>query len=430
MPQDREATPLRVVPNAPIEAQVDRVERDALVPELGLRIRDERRSWVVHHKVAGKVAKTTLGAAQTLSVEKARELARAMLRDPGLEPGLSPEITVETFADLFLAECAEQWKPSTRASHRATMQRSILPGLGTYKVVDLTRQTVTGWLGRLPPNAGSRNRALSVLSSLCRHAELRGLRRPGTNPCRRLRRRKSDFQAEYLDRAGFKALGKVLQDLEAEFPDEVRALRFLALTGCRKSEALQLTWRQIDGGRAALQEAKSGPAAIWLGAPAKQLLDGIPRHGEHVFGSGDAPLPAARLDRVWSTVRGRMNRPKLRIHDLRHSFASVGVRMGFDLLVVGGLLGHSDKGSTAGYAHLTSEDLAAFVDQVGSHLKSIVEPVKPSPKRGRRRDTELLEHCEVFLQSSLGLPAFCETHGLNQTAFRRALAAVRKGRPQ
>lgn len=114
----------------------------------------------------------------------------------------------------------------------------------------------------------------------------------------------------------------------------------------------------IDGERAVLPDAKAGPKSLWLARPVRKILSNLPRQSAYVFSDGVRPITSSRIDRVWGKIRTSIGKPKLRIHDLRHSHASVAVSLGYDLLIVGGLLGHADKGATAGYAHLNSAEIA------------------------------------------------------------------------
>jgi integrase len=143
--------------------------------------------------------------------------------------------------------------------------------------------------------AGTKNRTLAVLLGMVRHAELKGLRAPESNPCQNLRRHKPSFEATYLEGDDWRRLGKALTALAKEYPSEIGCLKFLALTGCRRGEALGLTWDMIDSSRAALPDAKSGPLAIWLGRPAKRLLASFPKSNVYVFGTDRDPLGSLKV---------------------------------------------------------------------------------------------------------------------------------------
>ena len=352
---------------------------------------------------------------------RARTLAKDILASQGDQPTISPATSISAFANVFLEDCAGRWKASTKRSHFFNIQRDVLPYFGDMSVGQVTRADVAKWFNEICSTKGARNRSLSVLSSLFVHAEMRGLRSPGSNPCAGMRRHEMTFKAHYLDAEGYAKLGRAFATHAKTHPEEVAMLRFCALTGCRKAEALGLEWAMIDRNRAALPDAKAGPRSIWLGRPARKLLAGIPQIDKFVFRPADDLVFLRSLARVWDRIRADLNRPKLRIHDLRHSFASVAVGKGLDLLVVGGLLGHSDKGSTAGYAHLDSKAVADASLRVGTHLAKVIEG--PSKARRSKRPVKLRgdDIYLDFIRSNQNLSNFCARRGLNLKTFRREI---------
>ncbi len=259
-----------------------------------------------------------------------------------------------------------------------------------------------------------------MLSSLFRHAELVGLRPPGTNPAQGLRRRQSGFKANYLNASGWQRLGAALRQIETTEPIHAAFIRFLCLTGCRRGEAQNLTWSMITGGCAILPDSKSGPRSIWLGRPARALLAKLPHHGEHVFATAKGPLPRSSIDKFWSTLKKAAQLKNLRLHDLRHSFASLAVNSGIELRSIGGLLGHSDINSTEDYAHLDKSAEQDASARVAHKLGNIMtEPqVKPKVKRKNR--------FEQFARSKQSMAEFCDTHGYDKTKFHHELLAWRK----
>ncbi|MXW90376.1 MAG: tyrosine-type recombinase/integrase [Rhodospirillaceae bacterium] len=347
---------------------------DSAAPGLGLRARaNGRKTWIVHRRSGGSVVRRTLGALDALTVEDARHAARALFG--GAEAHGTPAVvpTVRTFAPVFLADCAERWKPATRAAHADGMNRYILPALGGRRVDAVTAKDVRNWFDDLSvTRAGTANRALAVLSSMMKHAEALGLRREDSNPCKGLRRRKTGFEAHYLTDDEFAALGRALDDAEAEWPVAVAVVRFLLYTGARKSEALRLKWDYVHGDRAVLPDSKTGPRTLWLASPARAVLAARPRHDgcPWVF-----PSPCggpATVDKAWDAIRAAAGLPTLRIHDLRHSHAAVAVGGGEGLRVVAGLLGHADIKTTFGYAHLAEDSVFEAANRVSRGLAAML----------------------------------------------------------
>ena len=395
---------------------------DSEVPKLGLRQRGAARTWIVQWRAKGRARKQTLGRADDVPLIEARTLARALLA--GVETGQVPERspTVAAFGARYLADMAQSWKPATQRSSAFDLHKVIAPYLGQTPLDQLTPEDVKAWMKDVPRSPASVNRALAVLSGMMRHAELLGLQLPDSNPCKGLRRRKTSFTATYLTEAQWGRLGAALDHEQAQHPREVACIRFLALTGCRRGEALGMRWDMIDGGRCALPDAKSGPRAIWLGRPAKRLLAGLPRCSAYVFGTDEAALPQHQLVAVWKQVRARARFGKLRLHDLRHSFASVAINAGLDLRVVGGLLGHRDLGTTEGYAHLEDRTIRAASQRVGTHLAKLTG----DRKRQVKGKIENRDDFRDFVTSSLSLPEFCRTQGLDPARFRRELITWRE----
>ena len=150
----------------------DREVRNDLVPEVGHRIRGAIAVWVVHLRRDRKRTKVTLGSAVTIPIDRARALARGLLKAPSDARHPASLGTVVKFAETFLEVCASQWKPLTLATNRRFMEQHILPKFEKRPFADFTRENVIAWMNDAKASSGARNRAMPVLSSVMMHAEI------------------------------------------------------------------------------------------------------------------------------------------------------------------------------------------------------------------------------------------------------------------
>jgi len=407
----------------------DRFDWDSEVPGLALRNRQDRKpAWTVQVWTEGRNVRRAIGPEASLTVDQARDLARTLIAElTGQDVPMplvpqTPTSTVADFAARFLEHGAPSWKPATLKAHRSLLACSILPQFGFRMIASITPQEVAAWFTRAPGSQGTRNRALAVLSGMMRHAEILGHRPPGSNPCQGLRRRKNRFQVHQLSREDYGRLGEALNRIQDAEPSIAALIRFLALTGCRKSEALLLRWDMLDASRAALPDSKTGPRAIWLGKAALEILSAQPLTCAFVWAIRDKPVSQARLAKVWALIREDIGLPTLRVHDLRHGFASVAISSGETLRTVSGLLGHSELQTTAGYAKFAEAPVREAAERVALHLeRTLAGPVaetlsEPSPM------------VATFLAQRLSVAEFAAEHGLSGSTLRQKVGAYGRAR--
>jgi integrase len=408
----------------------ERFEWDEEVAGLARRVRaNNSATWVVQWRSDGRTLRRTLGRAEQLSCEAARRAARQLR---GLDVAMP---TVTDFSETALADCAGRWKPSTLKTHRGCVRRIAATTLGAMPVDQVSRQHITAWLADLP---GDTSRLLAVLSFVMQHAELKGLRKPGSNPCKGLRRRRSTFHARYLQPDEYRQLFHALDARAAGSPAEVALIRFLAYTGARLGEAFTLTWDQLAGQRAVLSDSKTGPRTLWLCREAAQLLENLPRTrpDAEVFLPEHSRLSVRnRVRIVWSQSVAAAALGRVRLHDLRHSFASVGASLGIDLRILAGLLGHADYSSTLCYAHLGRAPLSCAAERVSRRLAQALRPTEPvTPLRPTVKpsdpgpDPALRQHVRDYRRRPVDYRVFCRERGLDPDAFVTALRQDRERR--
>lgn len=227
-------------------------------------------------------------------------------------------------------------------------------------------------------------------------AEAWGLRPDGTNPARHIQKYKEEKRQRYLSEDEWARLGKALAEVEqenSELPAVITAVRLLIFTGCRLSEVLNLRWDDVDWERGCLnlRDSKTGQRFVPLGQVALDLLESTPRQaGNQFVCPGARPMrPLVNLQRPWRRIRERAGLDDVRLHDLRHSFASVGAGVGMSYPTIGKLLGHTQAQTTMRYSHLPADPLKQAANQIGERIAGAMarkpeKKVLPLTKRQRR----------------------------------------------
>ncbi len=411
----------------------DSFEWDDQVSGLARRARaNGKATWVVQWRTDGRTVRRTLGDIDQLTREAAREAARR-LRGLDVPSAMAP--SVAAFAATALRDCAGRWKPGTLETHGWCVRRITSSELGRLPISQVSRQHVASWIADF---AGDASRFLAVLSFVMQHAELKGYRAPGTNPCKGLRRRRSTFMAHYFTADEYRRLFQALDACGGDLPAEVALIRFLAYTGARLGEGLALTWDQLHEQRAVLRDSKTGPRTLWLSVEAVGVLKALPR------AAPDAAVFLPNLSRdtvrnrvriVWRKLITAASLGRVRIHDLRHSFASVGASIGIDLRILAGLLGHADYSSTLCYSHLARAPVGRAAERVSRRLALALRPTEPVTQiRPVARpsspgpDKALRQHVRDYRRKPADYRIFCRERGIDPDTFVAALQQDRQRR--
>ena len=317
---------------------------------LGVRVRPSgHRSFVYCPKGDGRARRITLGPAALTSVGEARSKCRVIETGARLEP--TEHAVVPTFREFVRGPgraCIDRCKPSTQKSVRWVFNAQLLPTFGSLPLDRITRAGVARWFDEYSRTApGGANHALSVLRRILNHAvECEHLQ---TNPARSVKRNPRPKLTRFLSREEICRLHRVLDRYGRARPSRVQqadVIRLLLLTGCRRGEILALRWQDVDGDTLTLVDAKTGARRVFLNTPARAILERQPRSAsEYVFPSPlDPGRPLSSNLRLWYSVRREAGIEDVRLHDLRHTFASHAVLQGVPLPVVSRLLGHKRRG--------------------------------------------------------------------------------------
>lgn len=291
--------------------------------------------------------------------------------------------TFGELANRYLWEHAEARKrASAIASDRSLLRRVLVPKLGAAPTTKITREDVTRLHHELRETPIQANRTLALLSKIMNLAEFWGLRPDGSNPCRHVQRFREVKRERFLSSAETAKLADALAGLEAEAKitaTVAAAIRLLLFTGARRGEICGLRWEHVDFERGYLRlpDSKTGAKTIALNAPALQVLASLPRRSEWVLPTkqGDRPVD---LSRPWDVIRESAELPNLRIHDLRHSHASVLAAAGVSLLVIGRILGHKVPATTARYAHRADNPVREAAEIAGARIAVAMSGREPA----------------------------------------------------
>lgn len=291
--------------------------------------------------------------------------------------------TLAELAARFLAEHVEaKRKDRTAAEYRRLLDRIILPALGKNKVGDVTRADVARLhhAGRDAPYQA--NRVLAVLSKMMNLAEAWGIRPDGTNPCRHVERNTERGRERLLSAAELARLGDALAGYDGS-PYVPAAIKLLLFTGARLGEVLGLHWDFIDfeRGEARLPDSKTGAKTLHLPPPALAVLAGLPRieGNPHCIVGQKNGAGLVNAEKPWRAIRKAAGLADVRLHDLRHAFASEGAANGDSLLVIGKLLGHTQAATTARYAHLASDPVKAAGARIAGRMAAGLDGTAPAP---------------------------------------------------
>lgn len=382
----------------------DRFYWDESLKGFGIKLyKTGRVSFILQGRLNGRTRRYTIGTfGSPWTADAARKQALQYLGQlaDGIDPTAAQraqrlEGNLAKLAASYLVDGNLRKKPTTRAIEDRAVRRHIVPLLGKKRISEITKHDLqrfmndvaagktavdekTSYRGRAMVKGGkaAANRSLAVVSALFNYAIEYGL--CSENPTRGIKQYKLRTHDRFLSQGELERLGAALRSAEQQFVSRfaIAAIRFILLTGCRSGEALNLRWEWIDfeRGFAKLPDSKTGQKILLLGTAAIEVVKSIEQveGSPLVFASSSGGTTPISIQKVWRAIREEADLCDVRIHDLRHNFASLAVSSGQSLYLVSKLLGHSQSQTTQRYAHLAPDPVKEASNDVSNRLSDML----------------------------------------------------------
>jgi integrase len=316
--------------------------------------------------------------------ETARDAARRVLgevahgNDPAharAEEKAAPTVA-KLAADFMTEHVRKKCKASTAREYQRLLDHVVLPAIGGRRVIDVVPRDITKFHRARHETPVEADRALAVTSKMFNFAEQEGIRPNGSNPCRHVEKYPQKKRECMLSPADLARLGDVLAGYGGS-PYYAAAIKLLVFTGARLGEILGLQWQWIDfeRGEVWLPDSKTGAKTLHLPPPALAVLAELPRveGNPHVIVGGVTGAALINLEKPWRAIRKSAGLDNVRLHDLRHSFASIAASGGMGLPIIGKMLGHTQAQTTQRYAHLASDPVKAAAAAVAGKIAAAMD---------------------------------------------------------
>jgi integrase len=378
--------------NQIVAAGVERVIYDSSTPGFGLRITANGKAiWIARARSGTNRVKVSLGRFPEKTLAAARAEAHAALRDvrDGKDPRaekavrraalVAGQMTVAQLSERWLAEYVRpKLKPRTISDYERLLEQRIIPRLGALPVSAVTKSDIIGFHATMANTPRRANYTVATTRALMTFAEDVGLRPPHSNPAKRIKMYRQGVRERFLSE---EEIGKAADAIaHAEKTGKIgehaaAGLRLALFTGARSGEITAAQWSHVDWPRKQIRlpDTKlNEPRTIHLSDAAIEILKGLPRIGGFIIAGRYKDEPFQNLTRAWIIARAFGGLQDVRLHDLRHSYASLAAGRGVSLQMIGKLLGHKVAATTMRYAHLARDAAASVNDEIGAAMQAAI----------------------------------------------------------
>ena len=359
---------------------------DSEVKGFGVRVNlNSKKTFILKFRVgqgrAAKVRKPVIGTFGVMKVEEARKIARKWLLEAS--EGNDPKevdktnMMLKDFCEVYIQQYAKiKKKQSSVEEDKRLMRLHILPSFGKVCIKDITRAMITKHHQTMHKTPHGANRVLSLLSKMMNLAEKWEYRLLNSNPCRHIERYKEEGREVYLSMQQIEKIGRAIKELEkTESLYILAAIKVLLFTGRRTGEILTLKWEYLDfeNSKMYLPDTKTGAKTFHLSSTVKQILLNLPSKEGYVFKSVVAGKRLTIVRHVWKKICILAGIYDVRVHDLRHTYASLAIHQGFSLPIISKMLGHTDTRTTERYTHLHDDPVNQAVDKIDQQLERFIK---------------------------------------------------------
>ena len=350
----------------------------------GVRVNlNSKKTFILKYRIgqgrSARVRKPVIGTYGVMKVDEARKIARKWLLEAseGNDPKEVDKTTIllKDFCNVYLQQHANiKKKLSSVIEDKRLMRLHIIPNFGNVCLKEITRAMITKHHQSMYQTPHGANRFLSLMSKMMNLAERWEYRPLNSNPCRHIERYKEEGRQIYLSMEQIEKIGHVIKQMEqTESIFVLSAIKLLLFTGRRTGEILTLKWDYIDfeNSKMNLPDTKTGAKSFFFSPTVKQILLNLPNKEGFVFKSVLKDKRVTTVRHIWKKICKLAKIENVRVHDLRHTYASLAVQNGYSLPIISKMLGHADIKTTQRYAHLHDDPVNQAVEKIDQQLDNL-----------------------------------------------------------